>query len=644
MKIEKHGTVGIIFLFLISLAPAFAIDGLQISVPSTNAILSWPSLTNETYVIEYRETFSTNDTWTTLDGNLMATDGTNITTFTDPNSINFGTVGDYGTNDGGGIGLPSPGDTNDADGNTGTNGVPGTGFYRVLDVRVIGGLTNGMTASGYINVAVRPESGANYLDLLMNGQTYPNQSLLTPPFTDTNSITFEDVDTCYLTNGGSYTLQVEGGWYLPSEANMGSGYEIADSQSYSIYVTNELSYPAWNGDAGDGWASFDVQSAHPDVNWEIDIYNYYDYLYWYYGYTNTVTPIQIVTGTTTNGLIDYDWDLTDDVGNVRTNLTTDPAFFTFTYTTWTGNGGLGDALPEGGAHPNDGGGGGSAQVANPIIQNDVWPSSGGYWVTAYQDMFRNCYDSGGLMPTMLNDWLDQASTVNSVFYQTPTSGTNAQTWPIRYNAFTNTAFVNTNSYYNPGILYDDELLNSDLHDSRARNFYGYGHGGSDIFMGLQLAEVNVTPMHRYRFVWLDGCNTAKGGWDRAFHINGPGTYPLSYYQSVHRRPALFVGHTQEIPYGRFGGPEIGGVQYDGTIPSSVPYFRSNILFYWAEEYGTFYESVNYSEYETPAIEPPIVFTSGPLKGQGYQPGDDMQIEGYEDIGFDQYNDLTDLPW
>ncbi len=524
-----------------------------------------------------------------------------------------------------------------------TNGTPGTGFYRVLDVRVTGGLTNGMTASGYINVTVHPESGANYLNLQVNGQTFPNQGLLSPPFNDTNSVTFQNVDTAMLTNGGPYILQVEGGWHLPSEANMSSGYEIADSQPYSIYVTNELSYPAWNGDAGDGWASFNVQSAHPDVNWEIDIYNYYDYLYWYYGYTNTVNPIQIVTGSTTNGLIDYDWNLTDAQGNVRTNLSTDPAFVSFTYTTWTGNGGLSSVFPAGKPQPNTGGGG-SAQTANPIIQNDVWPSSGGYWVTAYQDMFRNCYDSGGLMPTMLNAWLSAAATVNPVFYQTPTSGTNAQTWPIRYNEFTNTAFINTNSYYNLGTFYDDELLNSYLHDSRARNFYGYGHGASDIFLGLELAEVMATPMHRYRFVWLDGCNTANGAWDKAFHINGPGIFPLSYYQSVHRRPALFVGHTQDIPYARAGGPKIGGVQYDGTIPSSVPYFRSNLVFYWSQENSSFMAALNYSLVNTPPIVPPITFQSGPLAGQTYQPGQFMQIEGYDQLGWNQFNALADLPW
>lgn len=200
---------------------------------------------------------------------------------------------------------------------------------------------------------------------------------------------------------------------------------------------------------------------------------------------------------------------------------------------------------------------------------------------------------------------------------------------IRYNSFTNTAFINTNSYYNLGTLYDGNLLNADLHDSRARNFYGYGHGASDFFQGVELAQVNTTPMHRYRFVWLDGCSTANGSWDRAFHIKGPGIFPLTYYQSAHKRPALFVGNTQDIPYARGDKPFKNGIQYDGTIPSSVPYFRSNLLFYWSQENSTFRGAINYSLDNTPYITPPIVFQSGPLKGQGYQPGDDMQIEGYD---------------
>jgi hypothetical protein len=171
MKIKKDGIISALFLFLISLTPSFAIDGLHISVPSSNAVLSWASLSNETYVVEYRGTMSATDMWTTLSGNLVAATGANITSFTDPNTINYGIPSGYsGTNSGGNI---SPG-TNNMSGGTVTNGTPGSGFYRVLDVRVTNGLTNGMTASGYINVTVRPESGANYLALQANGQSLSN--------------------------------------------------------------------------------------------------------------------------------------------------------------------------------------------------------------------------------------------------------------------------------------------------------------------------------------------------------------------------------------------------------------------------------------------------------------------------------------
>ncbi|MGH7990902.1 MAG: hypothetical protein ACREDS_12030, partial [Limisphaerales bacterium] len=254
-------------------------------------------------------------------------------------------------------------------------------------------------------------------------------------------------------------------------------------------------------------------------------------------------------------------------------------------------------------------------------------------------VYRDAYDKDNLMASMFNSFLDMAGAANPVFYQMPTSGTNAQTFPIRYNSYTNTAFINTNSYYNLGEFYDDELLNAMLHDLRARNFYGFGHGAADIFMGLELDEVNALPMHRYRFVWLDGCNTATGTWDKAFHINGPGIFSLAYYTAHHRRPALFVGTTNEIPYCRLDGPSVNGVHYDGTIDPAIPYFRSNIIFDWWTEGATFTAAVQYSKDITPAISPPMS-----LNGVIYHVGDYMQYEGYIQMGWNQYNAPNDLPW
>jgi hypothetical protein len=633
MKIEKNGIGVAIFLFLISLVPTFAVDELQISVQAANAVLAWPSLTNETYVVQYRNSLDATDAWVTLNGNLTSADGTNLTFYTDPNTINY-PISFLNTNtnsisSGGGAPLPNPSDTNTYSGGSSYDWIAGTGFYRVLGVRVIDGITNGATVSDYLNIMTRPDAGAKFLSLTVDGKSFPNQIMLAPPFTNADSVTFTSVDTASLSNG-VHTLQVKGAWYVPAEANLSSGYEYAYSQPITIYVTNELSYPEWNGYAGDGWTSFHMQSAHLAVDWEVDVYNYYDYLYWYYGYTDSVYPIHVATGSTTNGMIDYLWNLTDDSNNLRTNLYNDPDFFSFTYTSWTSNGGLTDNNQ---FHANTPDGGGSAQKPNPMTQNDNWPSEGGYWVVAWQDMLKNAYDDGNLMQSEFNGWLSMASEANPIFYQTPTGGTNAQTWPIRYNDFTNTAFINTNDDYSDEITDDILLLNTMLHDSRSRNFYGFGHGADDYFMGLWLLIAQGEPMTRYCFVWLDGCETATGQWDDLFHLKEAGVRSLDYYQTNHLRPGVFMGHTREVPYAIRNNPVIDGVHYDGTIPDSVPFFRSQFVFYWWLENYSLKNALNEAIFTTPDAG----FSSG------YQLGDYLQVEGYDQMGWDDYNDAGYSP-
>jgi hypothetical protein len=64
-----------------------AIENLRISVQSSNVILSWPSLTNENFIVEYRELLTTNTPWTSLASNYPAKAGTNWTTFTHSNIV-----------------------------------------------------------------------------------------------------------------------------------------------------------------------------------------------------------------------------------------------------------------------------------------------------------------------------------------------------------------------------------------------------------------------------------------------------------------------------------------------------------------------------------------------------------------------------
>jgi len=105
-------------------------------------------------------------------------------------------------------------------------------------------------------------------------------------------------------------------------------------------------------------------------------------------------------------------------------------------------------------------------------------------------------------------------------------GTNAQTYPMRYQYPQGHRLFDTNFNYQ-GEINDDHLLHLMIHDPRARNFYYFGHGNSEwIGDALYAALERQYKTHRYRFVWLDGCETANGDWDKVFNINGPGKFSL----------------------------------------------------------------------------------------------------------------------
>ncbi len=155
MKTITQIIIGAVVLLFASVVHSFAIEGLQVSVPSTNAVLSWPSDPSETYIVQYRNTLNATDSWTTLTDYFPAS-STNITFFIDSNPLQYGSGG--GTNGGGGGGS-IPGFTNGASG--GSIGTPGTGFYRVVrDGAHLFGITNGTTLSGIVKIPVELANGS----------------------------------------------------------------------------------------------------------------------------------------------------------------------------------------------------------------------------------------------------------------------------------------------------------------------------------------------------------------------------------------------------------------------------------------------------------------------------------------------------
>lgn len=110
-------------------------------------------------------------------------------------------------------------------------------------------------------------------------------------------------------------------------------------------------------------------------------------------------------------------------------------------------------------------------------------------------------------------------------------------------------------------------------DAGCRNFYYFGHGGKQHIGGWpkgvnrpnelarvpQIAALLGNPdvgvyEHSFRFVFLDGCNTAKGGWPDAFGI--PSTLrPKAWFDSQgYKRYRAFMGWNQFVQLGVGGNP------------------------------------------------------------------------------------------
>ena len=545
----------------------------------------------------------------------------------------------------GGPSLPAP---KPLDFETGDPQPVKSGFYQVFGCQILGGLTNGMTVSDYVTVTAKAEGNAKYLRLLVDGRPIPAQSALYPPFT--NTLTFADVDTTRLTNG-THTFQVEA-YY---DINLDEGRRARClSQPFQVTTVNELTYPDWDDLTEDEVANFDIVSAHPSVDWEIDIYNVYDYINYIYGFTDQIIPLHCAVGTTTNGIIQYDWNFMDDWGNRHNDPNNDPQFISFTYTWWPSIGWSSAAKPkDNGPAPKDVSGSASA-MNPPQKQPDKWPATG-LWVVAWQDMFHHFYDTNSYYQNSMTTMLNMAGTVGGgVFYQLPTGGTNAQTFPLRYHYESYARLNPTNVDFDRWVTNDNRLLVRMLQDGRARNFFYTGHGEANHLATAitpDMIRTNST-MHRYRFVWLDGCETGMGSWPEAFGIKGPGIFAVNYYQERTKRPALFVGNQYSTPIGVVRlGYNVGGLPYRGYIPRCCGEFYRQFVFYWWTMNWTYTYAVENAQKDVKGAYPDGKFIYdeeteeqyNPKDGQEYFPGDDQIRIGYDDMRFNEYNTAGDIP-
>jgi hypothetical protein len=213
-----------------------------------------------------------------------------------------------------------------------------------------------------------------------------------------------------------------------------------------------------------------------------------------------------------------------------------------------------------------------------------WPNHG-VWTITYQDYFKFEYSANNLQQGSINAFANTAGKYGGYYLYYPQPGQTVdigQTYPMRYQKVNH---PDTNITIQ-ALINDDKMLINMLSSTNSRNFYYDGHGNDDVIGNFLSSDfIRDYVKHRYRFVMLNSCSSAKGDLDKAFGINGPGVFPVTYYESTGIRPAAFCGYDAIVKYNDHTQVTVNGVTYDDTIPDEVPYFISNFLFYWDASLG-----------------------------------------------------------
>ncbi len=522
---------------------ACAVDGLQMSVLQTNAILNWRSTNTETYLVQFNTNLNLSYPWQTLTDYFSAASSGNVTYFTNFNSVTYPPLISGGTN-----GNTNP--TNVV--SSGTNTFFTTsGFYRVVrDGAYIVGLTNGAVLSGVVTLPVELGNAYGTLDALCIIETNSpvGDSIQSPPNFSPLAM---QLNTTLMPNGVHY-ISVYSHW---SDTNGGS-WE-ANSPTISITTSNEITFENYMRNYGDIGTTvlINATSAHPSTDWILYVYDDHTN---YLGYFN---------GHTDDGDIGVYWDYS---GTPYTNS----QFFSFELQT--------EYI--------------DPPVPKTYKQNDPWIATGA-WAMAVQHAFNNITDSetlyselsgfagaaggnGGAKPS-----LDGDGNPYAISFQ---DGNEVSTWATFKTA-----------------LYDPATRNLVYFGHGGPNGIGYNQGNPNISITaneiqnmLHTIPNGQTNRHAFRFVFLDGCATGAGTLPESFGIVHKENVDGIYYYYASLRYSCFVGWSQVKYIGFLAGSApnydhvsfIQYIQYDMTangasISAAIAYAKAqpNLYFNNASE-------------------------------------------------------------
>lgn len=643
MKIERAASAGVAVL-LFSGNQLLGIEGLKLSVQSSNVVLEWPSVSGETYIVQHRPTLDTNIVWVTLTNSLPAAAATNRTFFVHSNVVEY-CSGSGGGGGGGSGGPPTPGGSQSivagAEGATekiywwdlwqyenrepniwekekrppypweaevwnkwakgqspaglvgaGGNSLasmseecpPTAGFYRVVRRGVhLVGITNGMTLSGIVQIPVEAgndQGDLSSVTLSANDAAIEGTDILSEPFS--YPLRFF-MDTRRL-NNGTYSLKASGLWSIAPTNEFDQGYVQLFSPTITVNIFNPISYPEWVQDFRSDLMIIKIKASQGNVNWEVDVFG------------EAEDFIGTFSDFSADGIIAFAWDLRDANGVPRT----DNVFYT--QTTISGAGFVA-------ASPNP-------QLNPPLIKVvDNYPGEG-KWIVARASYIPTNYDNYDVYRDTVNGFAVMGESAGGVLPD-----------PGPYRNFDEALVLSRAS----GLTNWTVMLNS-FTNRTARNFYFDGHGGPDWIghgfasdgtprkvnasqVALELGNVTAsTNATRYRWVWIDACSTALGQWPQTFGMGSRENVPLSDYTS---RPAAYCGFTKDV-YGF--NSALGEIGID-----SINY-RSYFLLYW-------------NAFELPLKS---AFESA-QNSSGFPDASFLRIYGYWNLHWDEFNTKGEWP-
>ncbi|MFO1475856.1 MAG: hypothetical protein U1F98_04310 [Verrucomicrobiota bacterium] len=606
MNTTKRCIFGVVVLIVASSQSIQAIEGLKLSIQSRNAVLSWPSVEGENYIVQYRPSLGPSTPWQTLTSWLPADTSTNRTYFVHVNAIQnpaFATVAPMST----GIEV-----FNEA---TDLAGCDDAAPDEILAVPVnslgtpapLALYPPGFDLSGFIVVSPSTDEAVNGAGYKVAMQRTSSLEAGDPtPIDDGtgdggSNTSAEDPDPGYyrvvrmgahligITNGmtlsGTLTIPIEFGndaGTLSALSIREDGVPVGNSQAvgpfavppsivldttamsngvHQIYVN--ATWDSGGNEGSQGIVEIDSLPATVTVYNEITFPNwisYYGELYdsmlisaqsvhtdadWYADvYGSESGYIGTFAGHTYDGNIVASWNLIGPYGESHAG----ESYFQFVFETdWTAS-----AMAQADAGQTQSSAGSATTVSPKTYrQTDNWVSKG-MWVVANQQAWQ-----GAVGADVLDSATDQFVQLATSFGLTTRPAHNyAEAFRISF-ADNSSISIKTSQWL---------ALRQAIYHPESRNFFYLGHGSptglgasdntnlfipaSEIASSLHTMPAGQTDRHGFRFVFLYGCSTANGTLPESFGvIHRPNVQPIEY-ASAALTPSAFVGwnddHAAEI--------------------------------------------------------------------------------------------------